>query len=188
MKSRVLLTALFVVLLTGLVCYANDVMINGDFEVVDPNNADRPLAWSPQAFSTNSSFAYVYDPAGAFSGSRYVAITVPTRDDRGQWGQEFRDLPAGDYKLSLYYRIDEPLVTVGSAVGSSVRILRLTKSWEKVFPDTMYDVDNYTFGEWEYAEFIFEVTPEVEVIWIEPFNWFGVGTVYFDAVKLEKVN
>ena len=95
MKSRVLLTALFVVLLTGLVCYANDVMINGDFEVVDPNNADRPLAWSPQAFSTNSSFAYVYDPAAPSAVAAMLPSPYPPRDDRGQWGKSFGISPPG---------------------------------------------------------------------------------------------
>ena len=160
-----------------------NLLNNGDFSQINPDTG-IPVGWEPQAFSTEGEAFVVRDADDAYIGRNYVGITVTKTQDRAQWSQRKDNLEPGMYRVAGRYRIDTP---IGQQNRVHVRLLRMTKEWEKIFPDTYFYLQQDTGGEWFYFEQDFEITEEVEVTFLEFQLFHAIGTVYYDDLMLMKL-
>lgn len=160
-----------------------NLFVNGDFSLIDLET-DYPVGWEPQTYTTEGVPFVVVDADDAFVGRNYVGVTINATADRGQWSQRLDDLEPGMYRVAGRYRVDRAITPENRV---HVRLLRLTRKWDKVFNDTHFYLAQDTGGEWFYFEADFEITPEVEITYLEFQLFFAVGTVYYDDLMLMKL-
>lgn len=175
---RFLIAATAVTLLICCSAFADEMLTNTTFMPDDAG--DAPAGWSFADFQTGAQS--VYEPDGGREGSGAAGILCETDEQRGAWRQRVEVEGGETLHVGGAYRTD-------GIDASGKAMLRMT--WLGGGDDE-YDFISDTRlklapgEEWTSFEGVFVAPDDATAVVAELFNFFGVGTVWWDQVDVRK--
>jgi dolichyl-phosphate-mannose-protein mannosyltransferase len=178
MRKIMILLFILVLILGSTSTFAENLIVNGDFEEVQDG---FPAGWSKDAFIKDSSAMEILSVNGeAPSGNKYIVIDNKKENDT-RIVQRFDIEPGSIYKVSYYTKINS--ITKGSGGGSLTFINGI------YYAPYVFDTDN----EWVLKEYYIKTHEKGDnyiELWLR-FGGFGAtvkGKVSYDDLKVEKVS
>ena len=137
-----------------------------------------PADWRFVDFGTGGKPAY--EPRGGQDGSGAVGVTVESAEQRGAWQQRLQLDGRKALHVSGVYRTEG---VIGSGAMLRLTWLRGEAGWDFV-SDVRLPLD--ASEDWASFEEVFVAPPEAEAVAPELFNFFGIGTVWWDRVEIRE--
>ena len=102
--------------------YGINLVKNGGFEIVDPNDASKPLYW--YKYKTGQEGRFKYPETGRDGSSKSVGVYYPLAEDsQTMWGQTIKINSTKKYRLAGWMKISNvtriPRIAPGAVLGVS---------------------------------------------------------------------
>lgn len=154
-----------------------ELLVNGSFESVGRSGSPQGWRFADYRTGARGSIAEVGQAEGA--SGRCVTITTTAARQRGAWQQKVQIQASAGLKVRLYYKTR----LTGGSPGACVRVtwLRDCDGWPFIGDKTVRLKASET---WRQAELKFIAPREARCAAVELFNFYGVGTVWFDEVSV----
>ncbi len=139
-----------------------------------------PADWKFVDFGTGGKPAY--EPRGGQDGSGAVGVIIESAEQRGAWQQRLQLDGMTALHVSGVYRTER---VIGSGAMLRLTWLRGEAGWDFV-SDVRLPLQ--ASEDWASFEEVFVAPPEAEAVAPEIFNFFGIGTVWWDRIEIREAS